>query len=316
MKKAIMFMMALFVGMLCVVPVYAAEEQYAKVTENTANDSLLDPTRRPVVTGSETAEVIVTVYDGTYQLLAEQGSSGDGVNYRPGGYTWVGLDFELPEGTKNVKIDTTDYTDSESSGVFTFTEWFGFNQTLLEEVAKEKKDYEKTFVLTWDDESDGHHTQNITLVVNPKTIVLKEQGSGDTDVWNENIYLEKSNQSKLDYAYRYTSEYEGFENRGTLYYDEGTTKEDVEDQLRKLVSSEFEKLVIEGIYSDEAMTTPFDFDKDLDGTKTAYIKLVDKVVENEENPSTGDNVLTYAVMGTVALVSVLGTALYFKKVNE
>ncbi len=35
-----------------------------------------------------------------------------------------------------------------------------------------------------------------------------------------------------------------------------------------------------------------------------------------EVPSTGDNVLTYAVMGTVALISVLGTAVYFKKVNE
>ncbi len=35
-----------------------------------------------------------------------------------------------------------------------------------------------------------------------------------------------------------------------------------------------------------------------------------------EVPSTGDNVLTYAIMGTVALISVLGTAVYFKKVNE
>ncbi len=313
MRKTIMFMMALFVSMLCVVPVYAADVEYATVTENTANDSLLDPTSRPVVTGSGTAEVTVTVYGGTYKLLPAQ--TGVGPANRPDGYTWVGLDFVLPEGSTEVKIGSTSYTDSEEGGEFTFTEWFGFNDELLKEVAKNKENYEKTFTLTWQDEGSESHTQSIKLVVLSNNVVIKEQG-GESEVWNEAEYLKESKQSKLDYAYSYTSEQAGFENRGTLYYDEDATKEDVEAQLRELVSSEFENLIIEGIYSDAEMTTPFDFNQDLDGVKIAHIKLVDKVVENEENPSTGDNVLTYAVMGTVALISVLGTAVYFKKVNE
>ncbi len=312
MKKAIMFMMALFVGMLCVVPVYAAEEQYATVKDNTATDSLIDGLK-PEVTVSPSHEIVITVYGGTYKLLPE--ISGVDPANRPDGYTWVGLDFVLPEGTTDVKIDTTSYDDSESGGEFTFTEWFGFNDTDLSEAAKEKKNLEKSWTLTWKDSEEEEHTQTIRLIVIPSSVVIKEQ-DGENEVWNEEKYLEESNQEKLDYAYSYTSEAAGFENHGTLYYDEGTTKEEVENQLRELVSSEFENLVIEGIYSDDEMTTPFDFNTDLGGTKIAYIKLVDKVVENEENPSTGDNVLTYAIMGTIALVGSLGTALYFKKVNE
>ena len=313
MKKVIMFITALFVSMLCVVPVYAAETEYATVTENTSSDSLLDNTYKPFVEGSGTAEVTVTVYGGTYKLLPAQ--PGTGPTDRPAGYTWVGLNFVLPEGTEDVKIDTTSYTDSEVGDEFTFTEWFGFNDDLLREAATNKKNYEKAFTLTWKDESGKDHTQSIKLVVLTNNVVIQAQNTENV-VWNEAEYLEVSKQSKLDYAYSYTSEQAGIENSGTLYYDENATKEEVEAQLRELVSSEFEDLVIEGIYSDAEMTTPFDFAKDLNGDKIAHIKLVDKVVENEDNPATGDNVVTYVIMGTVALVSALGTAIYFKKVNE
>ena len=38
--------------------------------------------------------------------------------------------------------------------------------------------------------------------------------------------------------------------------------------------------------------------------------------EKENNPATGDNLLTYVVMGTFAIVSVLGTTICLRKVNE
>ena len=135
--------------------------------------------------------------------------------------------------------------------------------------------------------------------------------------WDEAKYLDVSDQKKLEYNVVCQEGAEICDSYSSyIYYPADMTKEDLEAQLRMAVGSDAQDLIIEGIYSDEAMTIAYDFEKDPATGKPAYVNRVVKVTESEENPSTGDNVLTYAVMGTVALVSVLGTTLYFKKVNE
>ena len=180
MKKAIMFMMTLFVSMLCVVPIHAADVKYAEVTDATASDSLLDD-HKPWVLGSGTSQVTVEVYGGTYQLLPS--ATDDVHGTRQDGYTWVGLKFVLPKDSSDVKIGGTEYEDDVSDeGHYTFTEYFGFNENNLQTAVEAGEAYySATWTLTWTDGEEGEQSQKITLIVYPQDVVIKAK-EGDTSM--------------------------------------------------------------------------------------------------------------------------------------
>ena len=103
--------------------------------------------------------------------------------------------------------------------------------------------------------------------------------------------------------------------------------DDVENSALSFESSEddetglFEEFIFGGTYTGTLNETFVSSELETEEDENGNIVVKEPVVEtedneSEENPSTGDNVLTYAVMGTVALVSILGTIVYFKKVNE
>ena len=93
-----------------------------------------------------------------------------------------------------------------------------------------------------------------------------------------------------------------------------------------LVLGEIEGYTFEGWYLDETFTTPFDATVPVTDNTILYAKLTEIVEEPTtpenpsepeiENPSTGDNALTYIVLGGISLLGIVGASLYLKKRNN
>ena len=302
MKKTIMFALMLLACMLLIPSAFAETVTYPTVENITNVDTLKDG--EVSVSGSGTDTILITVENAKFKLL------GDGGVSRPDDYAWVGLRFTMPDDASNVKI--AGQTEEVDSSSHKFDKYFGFNLKSLEDAAAKKEDYVKTWDLTWGEGDTNKVTIKLVVKTASTTLEAKEN---EQESWNEEKYLEESKQNKL--TYRVTCDVNAeicTSYEDVMYYDKDATKDAIEAQLRKLVGAKAKNLVIEGIYSDEKMTTVYDFEKD--SAKTAYVKLTVKVNENEANPSTGDNLLTYVSLSVVALTGTLGTSLYLKKVNE
>lgn len=309
MKKTIMFIIMLAVCLLVVPSAYAAEVEYPEVKDATKSDSLTEGAA-PVVTGSKTNTVTVTVDSGTFKILAAQ--SGSGVQNRPAGYTWIGLHFKMPTGIQanEVKIGGTHDDTYETEE---FDEYFGFKvDELKEAVENNEKELKKTYTLTWKDSESQNQTQTINIVINLEKIVVIDQNSAK-ETWNKDIYHKEKGDVKLTITAVYSGEGVGNNYTEYLYLPKNSkipTEASLRESLKEVTGTVYE---IEGFYSDVAMKIKFDFSKVLTDDTNLYIKIVD--AKKETNPATGDNLLTYVSLSVIALIGALGTGLYLKKVN-
>ncbi len=309
MKKKIIFVLMLVACLLVMPNVYAATTEYPTV-ENITNEDTLKK-GEVTVTGSGTNSIIITVKDAKFKLLAD-GEQGED---RPDDYAWTGLRFTMPDDATNIKI--ADKSETASAPDYTFDEYFGFNVAELQEAAKNKKDFSKSWVLTWGEPEENKVT--ITLIVKPESTTLLNKTS-DEESWNETKYLEVSNQVKLSTYVTTTHATEeglfGDEYLVDFYLPKGT-KLTEKSLLAKLgIGSEY---VLEDIYGEDGKTA-FDFSKPLNENTTVRVyfsikssKKEETKAKDEENPSTSDSLLVYASLGVVALVAAMGTGLYLRR---
>ena len=310
MKKTLMFILMLAVCLLVVPSVYADASEYPTVTDATKSDSLLSETR-PVVEDSETDTVTVRVDGGTFKILGAQGG-GAGTLSRPDGYTWIGLHFVMPEGTKEETIrfgSGSHETIYKNEG---FDEYFGFKTEELQAAVASGKTLTQTYTLKWQNESSEEKEQKINIVIDLENVVIIQK-EGNEQTWNKDIYHEEKGDVKI--SLRANCPEEVGDNYNDVMYIPANSKLAEKDvralaSLKEYLGTKYE---VEGFYSDDAMTKKFDFAKTLDVDTILYIKIV--VAKKEANPATGDKLLTYVSLSAIAFIGALGTGLYLKKVN-
>ena len=262
--------MLLFVG-------FVNAEEYPNVEEATAENSLANG-EKPTIEGAGTADVTVTVSNGEWHLLDD-----DPVLSRPTGYTWVGLKFTMPSGADEIKIN------GEGSYGETFTEYFGFNATELEEYTKKGEALVKTFKLTWK-EDETNKTQNITLVVIPSEIVVKDYTEAVLAEVTHNIIVENSENGTVSAP---ETAIEGKEVTLTITPKEGYKL----DTLKLVYKVDDEEKELE-LSEDNTFVMPAG-----DVTVTATFA---KVAEKAGNPNTGDiNLMIVLSMIAVATVGIV-----------
>ena len=309
MKKTIMFIIMLAVCLLVVPSAYAASE-YPTVTDATKSDSLLSGTE-PVVENSETDTVTVRVDGGTFKILGAQ-SGGAGSLSRPDGYTWIGLHFVMPEGTKEetIKFGSGNHeTIYKNEG---FDEYFGFKTEELQAAVASGETLTQTYTLKWQNESSEDKEQKINIIIDLENVVIIQK-EGNEQTWNRDIYHEEKGDVKI--SLRANCPEEVGDNYNDVMYIPANSKLAEKDvralaSLKEYLGTKYE---VEGFYSDDAMTKKFNFSNELADDTTVFIKLT--AVKKETNPATGDNLLTYVALSVVALTGVLGTGLYLRKVN-
>ncbi len=354
MKKAIMFMTAFLVGMFVTVPVYAEEAKFDSLSEVEVllpRDSFIEG--EPTVEGNGTDNVVITFDAATFKMTEVDGTIGRnsvaawaGVRvYAPKG---IGIDVlknskydhadETPAASWWDKRDSKELDASNPEGQY-FDFYAAIKTEFLTKASELKTKFVYTYRMDWD--GNGEYDQTVKIIFNPAVITLKDTNAKDNAVvWTEENYLTTSKQIKLTYTATYSNDADSKVYTDIVYLDEGTKV--TEDTFATLKTKVAENgLTIAGYYTDEEMTKEFDFNSELGQTNQIYIKLtlVEKTPEEdntsteektpeennastgdkapeEENPSTGDNIVTYAIIGTVSLVCLLGTAIYFKKVNE
>ncbi len=329
MKKTIMFMMAFLVSMFVMVPVHAEEAKFESLSDVEVllpSDSFIEG--EPTVEGNGTDMVVITFDTTTFKMAKADPGAG-----KPNPAGWAGVRVFAPKGINITDLQKSMYDHGENTDATSWWtnrdskslgdsevegQYFDFYGAITEEIlttaSQKKSKFVYTYRMDWD--GDSTYDQTVKIIFNPAEVTLQNTDENDnTVIWTEANYLTTSNQVKLTYTATYSSDTDSRVYTDSIYLDVGTkVTEDTFATLKAKVAED--GFTIAGYYSDEGMTKEFDFDSELEQTNQIYMKLVLVEKAPAEVPSTGDNVLTYAVIGAVALISVLGTAVYFKKVNE
>lgn len=311
--KKLLFSIVILIMAFVIIPNVSAEEVEYPEIENDLTSSSYKGGDAPVIVGSKTGTVTITVSNATYQL--DEAKAGSGHDNRPANIAWVGLKFTMPEGATDVKIEG----DLDARYTGTFTEWFGFDVAKLTAVGKNS--YERTFTISWQDAEHQPQEQKFTLVVIPSTVTLLKMSQPSVEDWNEEHYLENTSQIKLTYHLVYENE-ELPMGAGTYFYlDKTSAAGQLATRLNLLQEEEIDpKYAVAGYYTDLTMTTEFDVTTITGNEGDIYIKLVNAkgVEEREEettpgakNPNTAD--INIGLLLGLITISGIGTAYTIKK---
>ncbi len=330
MKKTLLFVLMLIATLAYMPVAYAADVEIdlAEFEDITNEDTLMTEEKGSVSTEGDVTTLTYTT--STFRLLA------NGVGDRPDGYAWIGVRLTQED------EDVTQYSTKVNDSVVTsktalpeskyVDEYFGINVANLTTAAQADEVLTYKYEVTWyasDDETTK--VQTVNVVVYPDSITLLPKGTVSLEesepVWDEDIYLATTDKVRVTFGIVIEGVDEDLSDfYETVFVDKETAMvEDEDDQaaLDALVAELQEELassgyVFDGFYSDADLTTKYDVKAKVSADTTIYISLKKAPVTTPEdnNPATGDNVLTIAAFAGVALVATLGTAIALKKVNE
>lgn len=269
-------------------------DEYPTVTDATKPDSIASST--VTIDDSTEGVVIATVDSGEWHLIDNTMEL-----TRPVGYTWVGLNFAMPSGAKDIKIGETSYGNAG-----TVVEYFGFSlEEIQDAVDALKTNLTKEFKLEWKDDSEADHSLIIRIVVEFDKITLKddytERHTG-AEVWNNTIYEEAKETAEESHTHKITV----VSDHGKVEFVETALMG--EEVLLKITPDK--GYAVDKITTDDEDTEVVDNkfvmpDKDIKITVTYKQVATDTTVD--ENPGTYDGIYTYITL-LVASLGVLTVA--------
>lgn len=263
---------------------------YPTVTDATKTD-VIPAGSHIKINGSEESVVTVTVDSGDWHLIDNTTDP-----TRPVGYTWIGLNFAMPAGAKNIKIGDDDSYGSNSN----FTEYFGFNLDEIKDAIDALiPNLTKEFKLEWQDNDSKDYSQIIRIVVEFDKITLKddytEHHSG-AEIWNNDLYEETKETAEETHTHKIivVSEHGKVEVVETALMGIEVILKVTPDKGYAVdkITTDDETLEVK----DNKFVMP---DKDV--TITVTYKQVASDATTDENPSTFDGIYTYVGLAVLSL---------------
>lgn len=301
MKKTIMFIIVLAVCLLILPSVYADAEPEKYGTVSQADKGEVE------IENNSTADVKVKYTAGKLVW-----SPADPAIHRDDAGWWIGFKFTAPTGPDAFKAEDAQikrsskleelndpsshvYFKNVKDGENYFGSWKLVDEYVIEEIETKGEPYILAYYeFDWD--GDDVYEQKVTIEIVPNKIEFEEPPEEyvTVDVKSEignRVFTVKKGES----------------------LNSSLTEQEKETLTELMTAPKGKKLV--GLYNDKeevSLDTKFETDVVL----TVKFETITEKKPTEENPATGDNFLTYIFVGTIAIVSVFGTTICLKKVNE